>query len=242
MHPIDVSIADHIFFVIVGLAVPIMSAVSGPVDLDDIEFDFPTKRSVYINNSMMLWLGAGIALGIWFFHGRSFASLGFSMPQAERPAMWMTMVALFMGFYAYDTISQMVSSEKRAEVWRRWQKNTPFMPLTYRELVPYSGMAITAGICEEIMFRGFLIQYLLAMFGTSKSGMTAAIALPALVFAVSHRYQGWQAVFKILLMSILFGYIYVYTQSLWIPIVLHIIVDQIGGLIGVYVFGEGKRE
>ncbi|MEO0874544.1 MAG: CPBP family intramembrane glutamic endopeptidase [Bacteroidota bacterium] len=60
---------------------------------------------------------------------------------------------------------------------------------------------------------------------------TLAILVPALIFGFVHFYQGWQAVIKIGAMAIMFGYIFVQTNSLWLLMVIHALIDLIGGLI-----------
>ncbi|HMP31688.1 MAG TPA: CPBP family intramembrane metalloprotease, partial [Saprospiraceae bacterium] len=61
-----------------------------------------------------------------------------------------------------------------------------------------------------------------------------AILIPSLIFALSHMYQGWLNVLKIFTISLLFGNIYVYSESLLIVIVLHILVDLVSGSLLIF--------
>jgi len=49
----------------------------------------------------------------------------------------------------------------------------------------WMGLSLTAGLCEEVLYRGFLIWYLRMLL----PGM-AAVLLAAIVFGVAHRYLG----------------------------------------------------
>ena len=103
-------------------------------------------------------------------------------------------------------------------------------------------MAITAGVCEEIIFRGFCIQYFLAWNQDNLLGTWLAILLPAFLFSIGHVYQGYLAVLKTFLMAILLGWVFILTQSLWVPILLHFLVDMISGYLAMIVLRKAKEK
>jgi hypothetical protein len=96
-----------------------------------------------------------------------------------------------------------------------------------RQLPAYIFMCITAGVCEEIIFRGFLITYTKTFFSSD----LPAVVIPASVFALAHYYQRTLAVIKIFVLSLLFGIIFLESGSLWIVMFLHFAIDLAGGLI-----------
>ena len=65
-------------------------------------------------------------------------------------------------------------------------------------------------------------------------GTWVAIIIPALVFSLSHMYQGWLAVLKIFIISMLFGCIFSVSGSLIVVILIHVFIDIISGLVGVF--------
>jgi membrane protease YdiL (CAAX protease family) len=69
--------------------------------------------------------------------------------------------------------------------------------------------------------------------GDTNTGVFIAILIPALIFAFSHFYQGWEAVLKIVVMALLFGYLFWVMQSLWWLIILHTLLDIVGGILAV---------
>jgi hypothetical protein len=71
-------------------------------------------------------------------------------------------------------------------------------------------VAVSAGFCEELVFRGYFQRQFLALTGSAG----AAVALQALVFGVGHSYEGAWAVAKITAYGILFGLLAAWRRSL----------------------------
>jgi membrane protease YdiL (CAAX protease family) len=75
------------------------------------------------------------------------------------------------------------------------------MPVHDSELVAWIALSITAGICEETIFRGYLQRQFLAM----TKNAPAAIVLSAAAFGGAHAYQGIRMVILISLFGAMFG-------------------------------------
>ena len=95
------------------------------------------------------------------------------------------------------------------------------LPTTNQERLLWVVVALSAGICEEIVFRGWLLNTLHS-FGFVG---TALIAVGAVLFGCAHTYQKIPGVILTGLAGAFFCVLYVKTGSLLIPIILHIIVD-----------------
>jgi membrane protease YdiL (CAAX protease family) len=96
------------------------------------------------------------------------------------------------------------------------------LPRTGEERRHAVAAAITAGICEEVLYRGFFIAVGVRLFHLSP---TAAAVLSVVVFLVAHAYQGWRGALSVTGLAILLTIIYVRSASLLLPIVLHALVD-----------------
>lgn len=83
------------------------------------------------------------------------------------------------------------------------------------------GLAVSAGICEELVYRGLFIALGLAL-GLSP---LAAAALAVAVFMLGHAYQGRSGLLLSLVAGIAFTGLYLRTGSLIAPVVVHILVD-----------------
>lgn len=97
------------------------------------------------------------------------------------------------------------------------------IPKTLRERLLFLIVAITAGICEEIIFRGVVLYYL-THIPFDLSIVTIGI-ISSVLFGIVHLYQGWKGVLQTAYLGAVFFILYVGTGSLWVPIVLHFIID-----------------
>jgi uncharacterized protein len=107
-----------------------------------------------------------------------------------------------------------------------WRKLLPdfsaLIPVTTRERLLWAAVAVSAGICEEVVFRGWLLSTLHGPFGL---GGTALIVVAATIFGLAHAYQGIAGVVLTAFAGAVFGGIYVVTGSLLVPILLHVLID-----------------
>ena len=82
------------------------------------------------------------------------------------------------------------------------------------------------------------MNYILAAFQGQTFAVPLAIFLPALIFGISHAYQGAKAVFKVVLMAVLFGYIFLFTGSILWLILIHILVDIVSSVAGILIIKD----
>jgi membrane protease YdiL (CAAX protease family) len=75
------------------------------------------------------------------------------------------------------------------------------LPRSLFEILIWIAVSTTAGICEELAFRGYLQR----QFHALSSSTVAAVAAQALVFGVAHAYQGWKQVVVIAALGALYG-------------------------------------
>lgn len=91
-----------------------------------------------------------------------------------------------------------------------------------------------AAICEEIVFRGFLIGRLEAAFGgASPIATAAAVMLSSALFGLAHMYQGPTGVLITGVLGLVFACVYAYGgRNLWLNIVVHGVYDTLSlGLV-----------
>lgn len=91
------------------------------------------------------------------------------------------------------------------------------LPQSLLEIVVWIGVSITAGICEEMAFRGFLQRQLHALSGS----LVVAVVGQGLVFGIFHAYQGWRNVVVISVLGVLYGALAAWRGNLRVNIVTH---------------------
>ncbi len=176
----------------------------------------------------MLIIGALLVLTFWNINERPWEKIGFTWPTIDRNLV--LMVLILVVFYLSDVIYSWINKKYRND---KLEELAYLMPLNWREYGHFTFLAVAAGVSEEIIFRAFLMAYLEHyLSGFAYSGLLV-ILFPAVVFSVSHLYQGWWAVLKIFAIAFLFGLIYIYSGSLYVVIIIHILIDLISGLLGI---------
>jgi membrane protease YdiL (CAAX protease family) len=103
------------------------------------------------------------------------------------------------------------------------------LPTTGWALVLWVIVSMTAGFCEELLYRGYLQRQFLAMSGSAR----VAVIIQGLLFGAVHSYEGWHAVLAISVMGILFGTLATWRKSLRPGMIAHAWYD---GFIGVVVY------
>jgi membrane protease YdiL (CAAX protease family) len=107
------------------------------------------------------------------------------------------------------------------------------LPKTETEVALWIPLAVTAGFCEELIFRGYLQRQFLALTGN----VAAAVALQGIVFGAAHLYQGIKGVIVITVYGIMFGILSVMRKSLRPGIMQHAGQDSISG-IATYILSK----
>jgi membrane protease YdiL (CAAX protease family) len=104
------------------------------------------------------------------------------------------------------------------------------LPLTSAERTVWVPLSFTAGMCEEFLYRGWLLQLLGAAFGSVWIGLI----LSSIVFGFAHSYQGRKGIIGTGVMGIIFGGVFVLSRSLLPGQLLHAFMDLKNG----YAFGK----
>ncbi len=106
------------------------------------------------------------------------------------------------------------------------------LPQTWLEILVWVAVSITAGICEELAFRGFLQRQIHALSGN----IVVAVLGQGVVFGMFHAYQGWRNVVVISVLGIMFGMLAAWRKNLRTNIIVHSWADIWGGWLQMLVF------
>jgi uncharacterized protein len=101
------------------------------------------------------------------------------------------------------------------------------IPDTTLELLAWFCLSTTAGICEEIIFRGYLQR----QFAAFTSSMLAGVLLSAVVFGAAHGYEGGPRMLLIGIYGLMFGLLAWWRKSLRPGMIAHAWHDAISGAV-----------
>ncbi|RFU22605.1 CPBP family intramembrane glutamic endopeptidase [Geodermatophilus marinus] len=97
------------------------------------------------------------------------------------------------------------------------------LPRTRAERRLFTLVGTTAGICEEWLYRGFLLAVVAAVLGGPPAAVLVVVG--AVAFGLAHAYQGVAGVVTTGVLGGVFAWLYVDTGSLLLPVLLHVLVD-----------------
>ena len=100
------------------------------------------------------------------------------------------------------------------------------VPRGTREVVLWMLLSMTAGICEEVVFRGYLQRQLAAL----TRNVWVAIVVSGLIFGSAHGYEGAGRMMLVGLYGMLFGLLANFRRSLRPGMIAHAFHDGIMGL------------
>ena len=95
------------------------------------------------------------------------------------------------------------------------------------ESVAWISLSVTAGICEETIFRGYFQRQFVAWF----RNIPAGVVLSAMLFGAGHIYQGWRSAVVIAVFGLLFGILAEARRNIRPGILLHAWQDGISGFL-----------
>jgi len=163
-------------------------------------------------------------LGWWILAGRSLATVGL-LPVA---AGWQWL-AIGLGVAAVVLQIQQMASVLRspqqlAKVRDKMGELNGLAPQTAGEHRWFGLVSITAGVCEEMLYRGLLLAVLSPVVGTG-----SAVLLSSLIFGLGHAYQGAAGIAKTTLVGLVMALLTVFSGSLFVPMLLHAVIDLTSG-------------
>jgi membrane protease YdiL (CAAX protease family) len=196
----------------------------------------PRKLAYYAFTIVALWALAAAALRIVGIERLGNASWPWKawlpLPAIGGPLMGVLLAVYFL--LALTPLFQSLRGPRwrraYAKAYRRHAEHfLGLLPETGIERFGFVLISLTAGVCEEALYRGFLIRYL--HDGAPALPLLAALAMASLAFGLAHLYQGAPAILRAGIAGVAFGLLFLLSGSLIPGIVLHALID----LQGVYV-------
>lgn len=216
---------DNAFALVVFLLFPLYSRMTISRALETIRQGGEAIRVAAYQKVIMTWAGFAVCVGLfWVYFGRSFADLGISASGGQKLVVGSLVAAAVVALIVVPIRRVAANPAQHDELMGQLGDVALFMPRSRREERWFNGVSLNAGISEELIFRGYLIWYLQHFVST---GWAAGIAV--LAFAYAHWYQGVKQLPGILFVSGVAVSLYLYTGSLLVPIVFHVVLDALQG-------------
>jgi membrane protease YdiL (CAAX protease family) len=185
-----------------------------------------------------LWLLCIITIVIWISNDRLFNALrlDFSFSWVVLISIPLFVITTFLLLLLFRKIRK--DDKQRESIKEKLDSMdaNELLPRSKKEFKWFVFVAITAGICEELLFRGFLIWYFETLSNT-----LLAIVISSILFGAAHLYQGVKGFIRGGISGFIIALILILTDTLLIPIFIHIAVDIYGGMVGWLGYGDFKK-
>lgn len=107
-------------------------------------------------------------------------------------------------------------------------------PHTATEMLLWLAVCISAGVCEEFLFRGYLLRQFSSLSKRHGQSLVLAVLASSLIFGASHGYEGWSTMVLLALYGLMFCWLILKTKRLRPAIFAHIWHDLITGIALAY--------
>jgi membrane protease YdiL (CAAX protease family) len=179
------------------------------------------------------WAFTAMAIALWIRAGRPWVDLGLVPPGSSRLLLSVIMVTLMAALVAQQIRAIRRTSADGRQALRPKLAGVEFLlPHTEREYRWFKILSLTAGVCEEVLYRGFLMWAL-----RSYVGLVGAIVVSTLLFGFGHAYQGVRGATKAGAAGLVLNLIVIATGWLIPAMVVHALIDASAGVLGFAVLG-----
>ena len=180
---------------------------------------------LYIQTGITEWSFLFVLFVSWYWLNRPLADLGFVQPGGTwfLVCAGVVVIAAISFALSIPRIARMSQDEKDRQIGALGDL-VHFLPGTRREFRYFTALSITAGVVEEIVYRGFVLWYL-----ANFMPLWAALLLSSVFFGLGHSYQGKSGALRTGLVGLVFAILYVMSGSIWLPIIGHAVFDILQG-------------
>jgi uncharacterized protein len=195
--------------------------------------DDGARRSFYGRLLVLEWGLAALVLVVWLSApGVDAAAVGLRWPRSWPGPVAATVLVL--GFVVVSTralrsggLARAAAEPRRPGQGRHAEPavhaTLALLPRTTAERRLFTLVGVTAGVCEEWLYRGFLLAVVAAIGGGLPT--PALVAIGALAFGLAHAYQGVAGIVTTGVLGGVMAGLYLGTGSLLLPVVLHALID-----------------
>ena len=185
----------------------------------------------YILTIVYEWVLAGLVL--WGLHMRKVPLRQLLGEWRPGGRAWLTDLGVALGYWAGALLSLAVlgnilvkMSGSHIDPQKIGDVTQKLAPVTGLEMVLFLVLSISAGICEELVFRGYLQQ----QFARMTHRVWVGVALSALVFGGAHGYEGIAGIVLIAAYGAMFGVLALLRRGLRTGMIAHAWHDSISGV------------
>ena len=185
------------------------------------------RLALYFSTIAFQWLAAALTAWRAWARGLTLEELGLVVHGRGRIFLAAIVGAATLGGLQWLNLRRMGRSSGKARSFMQSLAER-ILPQSRAELLPFLALALTAGLCEEFLYRGF------AMAALTRAGLPVwtVVLFSSILFAMAHLYQGRGGIVSTLVIGTVFGTARIAYDGLAPVILWHSAVDAVAGVAG----------
>lgn len=182
---------------------------------------------LYASTIAFQWVATGVTAWRVWVRGLSREELGLVVHGAGKVAVAAAVGCAALGGLQWLNLRRMGRSPSKVREFMQALAER-ILPQSPRELPPFLALCLTAGLCEEFLYRGF------AMAAFSRAGFPdwATVLISSILFGLAHLYQGRGGLVGTLLIGVVFGIARIAYHGLLPVAAWHFAIDAVAGVAG----------
>jgi uncharacterized protein len=226
-----------LIFLVLGVLIPWRGRVRLRRLLAQPAVSTKEKLVLYASTIAFQWILTSLVAWRAFARGLTAGDLGFIPSQSTGLFLFSLAGAALLGAFQWMNLRRIGQMTGAIPDFMR-QLAERILPKNRIELSPYLVLAVTAGVCEEFLYRGFVM----AALGRVGVVSWAIVIISAALFGFAHTYQGRSGVLGTTIMGFVFGVGRLALRSLVPVAIWHCVVDVVAGIAGPrYLTFSGTR-
>jgi membrane protease YdiL (CAAX protease family) len=216
-----------LIFVVLGVFLPLRGRLRLQKLLALPQIGRGERLSLYASTIAFQWLAAGVVAWRAWARGLTLDELGLVFHGRWRILIAAIVGAATLGSLQWLNLRRMGRSSGKAREFMKALAER-ILPQSSVELLPYFALALTAGLCEEFLYRGF------AMAALTRAGLPVwgVVLLSSVFFGLAHLYQGRGGLVSTLVIGTVFGTARIAYDGLAPVMLWHFAVDAVAGVAG----------
>ena len=185
------------------------------------------RARFYRIGALSSWLLTACVIAVAAERRLPWSELRLGIPTPLRAAIGAAF-AIVYSIVAFAQRRALVADPPRlVRVMRKYATANALLPHTRSEFGTFSFLAVTAGVCEEVVYRGFVLWFAAAWLG-----VWGGVVVSSLLFGFAHIYLGLKHVIRTAMAGLIFALVVLAASSLVPAMIIHALADLIGGDLG----------
>jgi membrane protease YdiL (CAAX protease family) len=222
-----------LIFAALGILIPWRGSVRVNKLIARPQISAEDRLSIYASTIAFQWVLTAVVA--WRSVARALTpdNLGLAVHSPGLTAMVTVGMAVALCSLQYYGIRRIASMPLDATSRMR-EISLRLMPRSLIEALAFSALAVTAAVCEEFIYRGFVYAALQSVSGS----VTVAIVASSALFSLAHLYQGRKGLVSTFILGMAFAISRWATGNLIAATVTHLVVDLLAGYVAPGYFAK----